>query len=146
MEIRYYQDKDYDWLIEFYGKSDEFKADDVTDSRENLLRKITRDPESILLALEGDQVRGSVSIIEDGRIAILFRLIADEPEGESGAPVLKQLVDSAEDILKGRGYTEVHNTAPSKNLRSLERRKELGFSLGNQYNWYWKLNKCLLQK
>jgi hypothetical protein len=137
MEIRFYRDVDYQKLIELYKKSDEFEVDPVTDSQENLSRKITRDPESILVAFSDDEIVGSVSIIEDGRIALLFRLVVDESRPDSDQ-ILGLLINKAESILKSRGCKEVHNTAPSDRPSSQGKRTNLGFTKGKEYSWFWK--------
>jgi predicted N-acetyltransferase YhbS len=69
MEIRSYTDSDYPALELLYRSSTEFPFDSETDSRPRLSAKIERDSGSILLAFKGDKLIGSVSIIEDGRIA-----------------------------------------------------------------------------
>lgn len=73
-----------------------------------------------------------MSIIEDGRIALLFRLVANNEE------ILKALIQKAESLLTERGYEEVHNTAPLNDLNALMQRERLGFNKGNPYMWFWK--------
>ncbi len=137
MKIHYYQPQDYEQLIDLYKQSDQFKFDEVTDSRENITRKIERDSESILLARENEQLVGSVSIIEDGRIALLFRLVTKASE-QKNDEILKVLLQEAESILKKRGYTEVHNTAPLNDMKALTERERIGFQKGDPYMWYWR--------
>lgn len=60
IKIRFYTDQDYDQLANLYRKSREFKLDEVTDSQENLLRKITKDPESIMIAEDNSHIIGSL--------------------------------------------------------------------------------------
>lgn len=131
MQIRYYQDQDYDQLVNLYKRSSQFDFDEITDSKEGLMRKIRRDPESLLVA-EENKIIGSVSIIEDGRIAWIFRLVGDNNV------VIKALVDKAEEILRKKGYKNVHSFAPSTNQEALEERKKLGFTQGKNYIWFWK--------
>lgn len=137
MQIQPYQLTDYEDLIDLYKQSNEFKFDEITDSRENITRKIERDPESILLAKEDDELVGSVSIIEDGRIALLFRFVTKGSDQDNDE-ILKALLHEAETILKRRGYTEVHNTAPLEDIKVLTERERIGFQKGNPYMWYWK--------
>lgn len=132
MNIRPYQPSDYKQLTTLYKHSDQFKFDEVTDSEVNISRKIERDPESLVIAEHEGQIVGSVSIIEDGRIAILFRLVA------SADAILQALVQSAEDLLKKRGYGQMHNTAPTNDLNAIMERQRLGFKSGETYTWFWK--------
>lgn len=137
MNIRSYQDADYSALISLYKMSEEFSFDEETDARERLLAKIERDPRSILLAIESDRVIGSVSIIEDGRVALLFRLVADASVGDRLA-VVSALVHESERILRERGYKEIHNTAPVNNEMATQIRTNVGFTKGKDYSWFWK--------
>lgn len=136
MKIEYYKNKDYSDLVVLYRACDEFEFDEVTDSQESIRRKIDRDPESILLAYEEEELVGSVSIIEDGRIAILFRLVTGETGGDH--KIAKELVLHAGKILSKRGYTEVHITGPTENKTAKEIRESSGFRKGKRYDWFWK--------
>lgn len=132
MKVRQYQNKDYGQLIKLYKQSTQFDFDEVTDSKEGITRKIHRDPESILVTEEKGKIIGSLSIIEDGRIAWLFRLVGNNDE------VVKTLISEAEEILRKRGYKNVHNFAPFNNQQALGERTKLGFIQGKNYIWFWK--------
>jgi hypothetical protein len=132
MQVRSYKSSDYKALIDLYGKSDEFKVDKVTDSEANISRKIEKDPESLLVVEDNGQIVGSVSIIEDGRIALLFRLVAVNTNKED---ILKMLLAEAESILKKRSYAQMHNTAPTNDLNAIMERNKLGFKQGDTYTW-----------
>ena len=137
MRIRYYKQTDYQKLIGLYRKSDQFKFDEVTDSEEAITRKVEKDPVSLLVAEDNGIIVGSVSIIEDGRIALLFRLVAD-PNRSDKDEILKDLAEKSELILKTRGYREMHNTAPTNDINALMERRKLGFQEGNTYTCFWK--------
>jgi hypothetical protein len=137
MKIRYYLPSDYSQLIKLYQTSGEFKVDEITDSEDNIKRKIERDPKSILLAEENGELLGSVSIIEDGRIALLFRFVA-KGSNEEKENISKQILHEAESLLKDRGYEEVHNTVPLDDLTALTEKEGIGFTKGNAYMWFWK--------
>lgn len=137
MNVRSYQPSDYQKLIDLYKQSDQFKVDEVTDSEEGLNKKIARDPESVLLVEANGEIVGSVSLIEDGRIALLFRLVTKASYQEN-KEVLQVLLNEAESILSKRGYKEVHNTAPANDMNALMERKSLGFQEGEIYTWFWK--------
>lgn len=136
MEVRFYKPSDYQALANLYKQSDQFKFNEVKDSEEALKKKIERDPESLLIAEDNNQIVGSVSIVEDGRLALLFRLVA--VPGDNHDAILKALTDEVEVILKKRGFLEMHNTAPMNDLNALMERRKLGFEEGSVYTWFWK--------
>ena len=137
IEVRPYKDSDYEALVSVYKKSKEFAFDPETDARERIAEKIRRDPESILVMMYGEELWGSVSIIEDGRIAILFRWVAATKE-INNEQVLEGLLSKAQNILRKKGYREVHCMAPSQNAESSILRTGMGFNAGDQYSWFWK--------
>ncbi len=130
MRIRSYKLVDYPRVEALYQEFGWF--DPETDSEPRLAEKIKRDPNSILVAEKGREVVGTVSIIEDGRIAWFFRLNA------KSSFIRKKLIQHAEELLKQKGYKEVHIFAP---LNDQDRQKEYiqeGFILGKEYKWAWK--------
>jgi hypothetical protein len=78
-----------------------------------------------------------VSLIEDGRVAWLFRFAALKLDNE--AEILKQLQAHAINILKSRGHNQVLVYSPSGNSNLDARYAELlGFERGNDYTAFWK--------
>ena len=138
MKIRPYYSEDYEALIDLYRTSEEFEVDPETDSERMLARKIERDPESVLVLEQEGELLASVSIIEDGRIALLFRLVVKEEVVEQPGKLLQELVAYAEEILRERGYSEVHCMAPARWELGADVRRSLGFTPGNEYRWFWK--------
>lgn len=136
MITRFYNSGDYQKLATLYKSSDQFDFDEVTDSEESLKRKINRDPHSVLVAIENEEIIGSVSIIEDGRIALLFRLVVSQ-EMENYSLIIEEIVNQACMILKERNYKEVHITAPD-NQSAKNERLHLNFNEGKSYRWFWK--------
>ncbi len=137
MLTRFYTPTDYSQLVALYQQSTEFLFDEVTDAESALQRKITRDPESIIVVEEAGRLVGSVCIIEDGRIALLFRLVAENTH-EQKNEILSQLIQYAEAVVRARGYVQLHNTAPADNAEAESIRTQNGFNVGKDYTWYWK--------
>ena len=133
--VRPYEDTDYDALVALYKQSKDFAYDKETDARVRLAEKIRRDPQSILVATSSSELQGSLSIIEDGRIAILFRWIA---VGQDQKVLFEALLEKAEKILQAKGYKEVHCMAPADNAESLALRASMNFKSGEKYAWFWK--------
>lgn len=137
MIVKYYTPLDYFKLIELYKLSDQFEIDQITDSQELINRKVERDPESILIVEHEGTYLGSVSIVEDGRIALLFRLVV-HPQVNQKEDVLKMMIGKVEEILKQRGFVEAHNPVPLENQTAHQERIDLGFQQGKNYSWFWK--------
>ncbi len=130
MKVKFYKLSDYLQVKALYKEFGWF--DSETDSEVRLANKIKRDPSSIFVAEESGEVVGTISIIEDGRVAWLFRLNAKTPS------IRKMLIHKAEKLLIKKEYKEVHIFVP---LNDPERQKEYtngGFKLGSEYKWAWK--------
>lgn len=134
MTIRPYQAGDYRWVKQIYEDTGFY--DEITDSEERINRKLERDPQSILVAEDSNEVVGTVSLIEDGRIAWLFRLFIQKDHLEQGVEL--QLIEAATAIAKERGYNEVHIFAPEEKEQLKAVYIEQGFARGNLYRWFWK--------
>lgn len=137
MNIRTYQESDYDQLKNLYLQSTEFAFDEETDAPHRLAEKMRRDADSIIVMVDGEEIIGSVCLIEDGRIALLFRLVA-LPARDDQNEILRNLIKHAEGLAKERGYKELHNMAPAEGVGACTVREDAGFSKGNAYAWYWK--------
>lgn len=132
--VRRYVDADYEQLkalmehTELYGGT----FDEARDGRDRLQQKIAQDPESILVFQQGSELVGTLSIVDDGRVAMLFRFIVKNHE-ES---VNKALYEHAVATLKARGHEQVLIYS-SKDKAVQARYKKLGMHEGNEYVCYW---------
>jgi hypothetical protein len=109
--VRPYELQDYPYvrrLLEVDGR-----FDPKIDSEERLIEKVSRDPRSVLVAIEEEQIIGTASLIEDGRMAFIVRWVGSTPEG------LTVALRSAEEELASRGYDEasVFVTRPTQGTR-----------------------------
>jgi ribosomal protein S18 acetylase RimI-like enzyme len=100
--IRYYNDNDYAEVKQVLQEGDLY--DDVWEDRQNLKRKIKRDPQSILVAEDNKQIVGCVFIVEDGWNAFIWRLSIRKNHRKKGIGLL--LMQKAEEIIKSRGIKE----------------------------------------
>jgi ribosomal protein S18 acetylase RimI-like enzyme len=132
--IRSYTPEDYQLLKRLYKSSGWF--DSETDAEERVNEKIRRDPQSLLVAIDKEEIVGTVSLIEDGRIAILFRLISKK--GENTLSIRQRLLSEGENIFKQKGYKEAHIIAPEEDLNRQKEYEKYGFTKGNPYRWMWK--------
>jgi len=133
--IRSYQDSDYEKLKELYLHSEWYggQFDEARDSRESLAKKIANDPGSILVCEEHGIMIGTVSIIEDGRVAWLFRFAVRD----NYQAVVQELYDKAVDILKSRGHTQVLVYSPAGDSELDYRYSQLGMTKGETYTAFW---------
>lgn len=135
MAVRNYTDSDYARLKELYLHSEWYGGvfDEARDGRERLASKIADDPEAILVYEKDGELAGTISIIEDGRVAWLYRFVVKDFEEQ----ITKELYDAACEILKSRGHKEVlvYSGAGDKELDS--RYVSLGMDRGADYTCFW---------
>ncbi|MCB9963990.1 MAG: GNAT family N-acetyltransferase [Rhodospirillales bacterium] len=138
LNVRYYQPEDYEDLITLYHQGHLYggQFDENRDSREKLSDITSRDPESIIICTDqSDAVIGTVSLIEDGRVAWLFRFAVARTDRE--AEVSKLLYQKATDILKGRGHHQILVYTDSKDAHLKQRYKDLEMQEGGIYTCFW---------
>src|SRR5687767_9113325 len=138
MNIRPYSPGDYPQLAALYKQSELYggQFDENRDSEERLRKRIETDPDAILVA-EGDgKIVGTTSLIEDGRVAWLFRF-AVKP-GDNEATVTKALCNKAFEVLKAKGHNQVLVYTPVGDERLHNRYAELDFNRGGDYTCYWR--------
>ena len=138
MNIRNYVDSDYDQLMALYDQSDSYggQRDDNRDSREKIQNMIAQDPESIIVADDGGKIVGTVSLIENGRVAWLFRFAALKSENETHILGLLQM--KASGIFKSRGHNQMLVYSPAGNADLNNRYEALHFNKGNDYSAFWQ--------
>ena len=136
MRIRNYQSADYDQLKALYLDSSTFggQFDEARDASDRLQKKIEADPDAILVAELENKIVGTVSLIDDGRVAWLFRFAVKKDQAE----ILKALHEKAIATLKSRGHTQVLVYTPVGNQELDNRYEGLGFTKGGNYTCYWK--------
>lgn len=133
---RIYKDNDYEQLKELYQHSGWYGGvfDEARDGRERLAQKIADDPQAILVYERDGELLGTISIIEDGRVAWLYRFVV----GDFDPEITKELYDAATKILKERGHSEVLVYTPvgDKNLDA--RYDSLGMTKSGDYTCFYK--------
>lgn len=133
--IRSYRDTDYEQLKALTGHREWYggQFDEARDGRTRLEQKVTQDPESILVFEQGGELLGTISLIDDSRVAMLFRFIVKDHDQQ----VAEALYGHAVATLKARGHRQVlvYSSPDDKNLD--ERYKHLGMHTGGLYRCYW---------
>ena len=109
------------------------------DSEERLQEKITRDPDSIFVATRENELIGTVSIMEDGRMGFIFRLCMNSDKENTGIGIA--LMNKAEEELFKRGFKEINILVDSKSQQLQDYYLKRGYELGHQYTWMAKERK-----
>ena len=133
--MRPYQDSDYEQLKELYQHSEWYggQFDEARDSRQKLAKVIAKDPDSIWIYEDSGQVLGTISLIEDGRVAWLFRFAVKD----NNLKIAKELYDKAVEIFKSRGHTQILVYTPVGNQTLNNRYQSLGMTKGNDFTTFW---------
>jgi hypothetical protein len=105
MNIRPYRPTDYKQLVELYKDSTLYggQFDENRDSEDRLQRRVQADSDAILVAEEDGKLIGTLSLIEDTRVAWLYRFAVKKDKAEA----ISQLCSMALTILKNRGHKQV---------------------------------------
>ena len=137
MIVRQYKTSDYERLKALYLDSLTFggQFDEARDAASRLQKKIESDPDAILVAEQDGELVGSVSIIDDGRVAWLFRFAVPQDKPD----VVQALHDKAIATLKERDHVEVLVYTPVGNQELDSRYGRLGFTRGGDYTCYWNV-------
>ena len=133
--MRPYKDSDYEQLKELYQHSEWYggQFDEARDSRQKLAKVIAKDPDSIWIYEDSGQVLGTISLIEDGRVAWLFRFAVKD----NNLKIAKELYDKAVEIFKSRGHTQILVYTPVGNQTLNNRYELLGMAKGNDFTTFW---------
>jgi ribosomal protein S18 acetylase RimI-like enzyme len=138
IKVRRYTPEDYSSIVALYKETEmpgsEFDLN--RDSEQRLQKRIENDPDAILIGEVSGEVVGSVSLIEDGRVAWLFRFRVREIEGEED--IAKKLLDAAVKTLNNKGHGQILVYTPVGETKFQQRYKDLGFNQGHDYTCFWK--------
>ena len=110
--------------------------DEERDAESKLTAHSNADPQSILVCEVDDKMVGTVSLIENERLAWLFRFAV--LKGNNEAEATKALYNKAISILKERGHKQVLVYSPVGNEPLDNRYLKLGLQKGDDYTCYWK--------
>lgn len=137
ISVRPYQPSDYPALKALYESNDTFggQFDTDRDSEQRINKQIAFDKDSVLVAEKEGKLVGSVSILQNPRLAWLMRFaVAAEYEQE----VTQSLFEEASRILKEKGHLQVLVYAAKENGKFRERYLNLGFAEGNSYTSFFR--------
>jgi ribosomal protein S18 acetylase RimI-like enzyme len=104
LAIRQATDADVDAVLAFWREATVEPS--TTDDREGVLALLGFAPEALLLALDADQIVGTVVASWDGWRGAMYRLAVHPACRRRG--VASQLVTAAERMLRARGARRIH--------------------------------------
>lgn len=136
--VRPYEPDDYAEVAELYRRSDLYGGvfDPARDAPDRLAAAQRSGAESVLVAEVSDGcVVGTVSLVDDGRLAWLFRFAVDRTEQERD--VARALYDAALAALRARGHTQVLVYTPADDARLKQRYADLAMNEGADYTCFW---------
>lgn len=138
MIIRSYTPLDYDQVVSLYKQPELYGGvfDEARDAEEKLRKRIEADPDAILVAQDNGNIVGTVSLIEDGRVAWLFRFCVQKLSNEK--EIAQTLFENAIASLKAKGHTQVLVYTPTDKPELHKRYEELDFKKGGDYTCFWK--------
>lgn len=138
LNVRNYRSDDYQAIKALYLQSGLYggQFDVARDSEERLAAVTKADPQSILVYEERGKILGTVSLIENGRVAWLFRFAVEKTSAEK--EILKTLYEAACDVLRSRGHDEVLVYSPLDNESLDQRYADLGMNKGGAYSCFWQ--------
>jgi ribosomal protein S18 acetylase RimI-like enzyme len=127
--ISSYSPSDYPAVKQILLDGDNFYGQ--TDAEENFNRKITRNPDSILVAKKDSLIVGLIIIVEDGWIPFLFRLAVHKEYRKQGTGTL--LMTEAEKRCKDKNYSEIYILVEDKNEELKHYYQNMGYKGGTPY-------------
>ncbi len=133
MKIRHYRPSDYPYVKEILEQGGLFW--EISDSDEQLKRKIENDPGSIIVAEEDGKVVGTNFMVFDF-LPFMFRVAVHQDHRGSG--VFGQLMDRGEQMIKERGYHHVTVLVNTNHPEVQELYQKRGYAKGNTYVWMTK--------
>lgn len=134
--FRNYQTRDYPFVKSLLQDANMFA--DTWESEENLEGMIKYDPESIIVATDGDKIIGNIFIIPYGsKIAHLYRLVIEKDYRNKG--IATKLLEYVEKIVKKKGIIELSLYADFNDSELSSFYEKKGFVTSNHpYICMWK--------
>ena len=124
--IRQFSPDDYDAVYAFWQAIGHGLGLSTSDTREEIAKKVARDPDLFLLAEESGQIIGTVIGGFDGRRGMVYHL-AVAPE-ERGAGLGSRLMAEVESRLKGKGCRKCYLLVRKNNQRVVSFYQHRGWS------------------
>lgn len=135
MQIRPYTPKDYPQVKAVYQSEGAWFREGIDDEKQ-LNKKIAQDPHSILVAEQDGKIVGTISIINDYRMAFFVRLAVLPRERKKG--IGTQLLQVGEKILREKGLTFVSILVSENQEHLYDYYARRGYTKGMLHQWMLK--------
>jgi hypothetical protein len=103
------------------------------DTKEKLAQLVEKKSDAILVAEVDGEIRGTVTIFEDGRSCWLYRFAVANHDQD----ILNALLNKAKEVAKELGHAQFMVFAPTGRADFEKRYKDAGFNKGDDYTCYW---------
>lgn len=135
--VKPYKKENYKEVKKILEEADHF--DKNWDSEENILGMIKNDPESVLIALEKNQVVGVIYLTLLGtKVGVIYRLVVKKEFRNNG--IATSLIKYAEFLLKNKGVMEIgmYVDANNQELQVFYKKRNYLSSTNKPYVYMWK--------
>lgn len=129
MEIRVMTEKDYASVYQLWLSCAGMGLNNLDDSEEGIARFLKRNPETCLVALEGESFIGAILVGTDGRRAYIYHTAVHPYFRRKG--VGRALVEQALSAVKKLGIHKVSLVGFEKNQQANLFWEKMGFSARN---------------
>jgi ribosomal protein S18 acetylase RimI-like enzyme len=116
--IREFRIEDYDTVFALWEDSAPGVGISRSDTREEIAKKLQRDPDLFLVAVDGDKIIGTVIGGYDGRRGIIYHLAVDQAYRGNG--IGKLLMAEVEKRLAAKGCLKAYLLVTRENLDVIE--------------------------
>ncbi len=133
--IRRFNVVDYFAITNLYKNGSLYggEFDEARDSLEMIQKSLESDPDSLLVCEKDGIIIGTCSLVDNGRVAWLFRFAVLEEYLDAA----KELYQYAINILSKRGHKQVLVYSDPENLELSKRYNFLGMTQGGLYRCFW---------
>ncbi len=125
MELRNFTMNDYDAVLALWRRFPDALGIGPSDSREEIAKKLTRDPDLFILAEETGKIAGTVIGGFDGRRGLIYHLAVAPEQRNSGLG--RRLMQEVEQRLAARGCIRAYLLVKPENVDVIEFYRRLGW-------------------
>lgn len=126
--------EDYDQVSALWARIRGFGIRSIDDSREGVTRFLKRNPETSVVALDGDKVVGSILCGHDGRQACFYHVCVDENYRKQG--IGRRMAQICADTLRADHINRVYLIAFKKNEAGNAFWHKIGWERREDRNYY----------
>ena len=131
---RYMDTADYDQVSALWARIRGFGIRSIDDSREGVARFLKRNPQTSVVALDGEKIVGSILCGHDGRQACFYNVCVDEGYRKQG--IGRHMAQMCADTLRADHINRVYLIAFKKNEAGNAFWHKIGWQKRDDRNYY----------